>query len=416
MSGIVPVLNDPNAVGLGVNNGPRHGHGTNATNGVGDAVVNNTDHNNNNTANNHNHNVDSNDSNNVGSTGSHNGRYDRLYRYGGDDREYLMQQESNYSESKEQKTDHNNMLAAKGVDALESWSPYGAVKIERWLSKIDRISKMYKWTVEQKINATLLKISDDHCSDGIEHFLENLGDVDEDYKWAKLETYLRQLYHTDIDKVIVKQQLNNCRQDIWNKESIADFSKRFRNILAKLTNIDEEEKVDIYLTTIDARLMSYILNRMDRSRIKSLIMCERLAIEAEINQHAIDKQNDRMMQQQQRSPQPQHNTDIRPRYIINNRNNFKRGRGHYLPNRYSTETTATENNGNVLDNAQNTETIPSPGSMVSQSNIRCYNCGGTGHYAARCRNKGNNFYNYRRNSFRGAGRGRRGGGGGINAL
>lgn len=62
--------------------------------------------------------------------------------------------------------------STKGVDMIEKWSPYGDIKIEDWMKKVQLVKKMWCWTDDQAIDAIQLRLSDPHAFNNLTDFIK----------------------------------------------------------------------------------------------------------------------------------------------------------------------------------------------------------------------------------------------------
>jgi hypothetical protein len=255
----------------------------------------------------------------------------------------------------------------KGVDLIDKWTPYGEVKIEDWMKKIELIKKMWSWTDTQAIDAIQLKLTDPHAFNNLSDFIKMKTTPSHQVRLSEVKDYMINLYQSVISTSIVRSQLYSCKQNVLGGETVTDYSKRFRTILMKLSTVEEAEKVDMYLHGLDVRLKQDVLYNLNRpNTTKSLGTAERLAQEAEIQRKEKEEQ-ELLLTQQQRShyQHPEHS-----RYIYKNFNNSKRGKaGHGIG------TTAR---------SMTSLAAATPVNAINQVPRTCWTCGATGHLSSQC--------------------------------
>jgi hypothetical protein len=282
----------------------------------------------------------------------------------------------------------------KGIDSLEKWSPHDAVKIENWLDKVEILRRVWGWSDTQTCDAVLLKLSEPHCFNDLAAFIKKEEKERGQITWNLVKQYLTRLYKSVIVVSIVRGQLYNCKQDVTADESVINYSIRFRAIAAKLNEMDQSEKVDIYINGLNIELQQEVLTQINQQSMKSLGVVERLAVEAEI----FKKKKDQQRQQFSRANN----------YNINSVNNNKRGRrgGYsfgnsfqrppYQPNSDKSPS-PTLINAASNSNASNASNMPLSSALYHQANaassrstdnnnssIECWHCHKKGHTAAQC--------------------------------
>lgn len=313
------------------------------------------------------------------------------------------------SNGKKSKINETSMgRSTKGVDLIDKWTPYGDVKIEDWMKKIELIKKMWSWTDTQAIDAIQLKLTDPHAFNNLSDFIKMKTTASHQVRLSEVKEYLVNLYQSVISTSIVRSQLYSCKQDVLGGETVTDYSKRFRTILMKLSSVEEAEKVDMYLHGLDVRLKQDVLYNLNRpNTTRSLGVAERLAQEAEIQRREKEEQEWILrLQQRSQSQQQQPMMTNYPRYIYNSNGN-KRGRGRH---------TNVMMGRNVSTNMDPSSTS----SLVNQAPKTCWTCGATGHVSSQCyRNpningNSNTHPNQNRNPPAFASRGGRGGYGNNN--
>lgn len=170
----------------------------------------------------------------------------------------------------------------KGIEHLEKWSPDDKVKVEDWIKKVEVVKKGWRWNDEQTITAVQVKLSDAHAFNDLSEFIAAAEKENPIVTWATVKSYLISLYKSSIMTTVIRGQLYDCRQNLSINESVTDYTKRFREIAAKLTKINEDEKVDIFLNGLEVGIQEHVMAQLNKAEIRSLAVAAKFATEAEI--------------------------------------------------------------------------------------------------------------------------------------